>query len=104
MLKITISETLTEVRWVLQGRLAEPWVTELRLNWDKTRPEREGRKCVVDLSDVTCVGKGAEELLRCMSMEHAQLIASGLYIRHVLDELKNGKDHEKDSLVPEVMP
>lgn len=91
MLKITITETPTEMRWVLQGRLAEPWVTELRSNWDKTRADREGRKCVVDLNDVTCVGKGAEELLRCMSTEDTQFIASGLYIKQVLEDLKNGQ-------------
>jgi len=104
VLKITITETPAEMRWVLQGRLAEPWVTELRSNWDKRRPDRRGRKCVVDLNDVTCVGKGAEELLRCMSKEGTQFIASGFYIRHVLEDLKNGKDHEQDSLPPEVMP
>ena len=30
MLKITITETPTEQRWVLEGRLAQPWVDVLR--------------------------------------------------------------------------
>lgn len=104
MLKITITETPTEIRWVLQGRLAEPWVTELRSSWDKTRQDRKGRKCVVDLDDVTCLGKGAEELLRILSKEDAQFIASGLYVKQVLDDLKMDKEHEKNLCFPEVMP
>ena len=89
VLKIIVSETPGEMRWVLQGRLAEPWVTEVKISWTMTQQTREGRDCVVDLTDVTCVGKGAEELLQSMSNEGARFIASGVYIKHVLEELKN---------------
>jgi hypothetical protein len=48
--------------------------------------------CVVDLNDVTSVDQAGEKLLRAMSRRGAQFIASGLYIRHVVDALKmNGK-------------
>ncbi len=33
MLKITITETLAERRWIVQGRLVAPWVGELRTTW-----------------------------------------------------------------------
>ena len=89
MLKITITETPEELRWILQGRLAEPWVTEVKTSWKDARRTREGRRCMVDLTNVTCVGKGGEELLQSMSNEGAQFIASGFYIKDVLEELKN---------------
>jgi hypothetical protein len=89
VLKITITETPEELRWILQGRLAEPWVTEVKASWKEARRNREGHHCVVDLTNVTCVGKGGEELLRSMSNEGAQFIASGFYIKDVLQELKN---------------
>ena len=89
MLKITITETPQELRWILQGRLAEPWVTEVKASWKEARRNREGHHCVVDLTNVTCVGKGGEELLQSMSNEGAQFIASGFYIKDVLQELKN---------------
>jgi hypothetical protein len=38
----------------------------------------------VDLSDVTFIDKGAEELLRTMATEGAQFIANGLYSKHAL--------------------
>jgi hypothetical protein len=89
VLKITITETTEETRWILQGRLAEPWVAEVKTSWREAHRNREGRQCVVDLTNVTCVGKGGEELLRSMSNEGAQFIATGFYIKDVLNELKN---------------
>jgi hypothetical protein len=89
VLKITITETPEELRWILQGRLAEPWVAEVKTSWHDARRTRDGRQCVVDLTNVTCVGKGGEELLQSLSNEGAQFIASGFYIKDVLEELKN---------------
>ena len=92
MLKITITKTPAEMHWVLQGRLVEPWVSELRTNWKKAYRSRKVCTCVVDLSDVTSVDQAGEKLLRAMSRRGAQFIASGLYIRHVVEALKmNGK-------------
>ena len=88
MLKITINETPTERRWILQGRLVGPWVGELRTCWKKTHRDHGGRTCIVDLNDVTFIDKGGERLLRTMSKGGAQFIATGIYIKHVLEQLK----------------
>jgi hypothetical protein len=88
VLRVTINETPAEKRWILQGRLVGPWVGELRTCWKKTRRDHGGRTCIVDLSDVTFIDKGGERLLRTMSKEGAQFIATGIYIKHVLDQLK----------------
>ena len=92
MLRISITKTPAEMRWVLQGRLVEPWVSELRTNWKRAYRSRKVCTCVVDLSDVTSVDQAGEKLLRAMSRRGAQFIGSGLYIRHVVQGLKmNGK-------------
>ncbi len=92
MLKITITKTPAEMRWVLEGRLVEPWVSELRTNWKKAYRSRKVCTCVIDLNDVISVDRAGERLLRAMSRKGAQFIANGLYIRHVLETLKmNGK-------------
>ena len=88
MLKITITETPTEMRWVVQGRLFGPWVSELRANWRTVSRNRKGRACLVDLNDVTFVDQSGENLLRAMSREGAQFSAKGLYIENVLAGLK----------------
>jgi len=61
MLRITIAETLTEQRWTLEGRLVQPWISELKSNWARTETARRERKCVVDLTAVTFIDKSGGE-------------------------------------------
>jgi hypothetical protein len=90
MLKITITETPTERKWVLEGRLMGPWVNELRIAWKRMLPTRPGRCCTIELNDVSFIDKSGERLLRALSRKGAQLIADGLYTKHVVEKLKIG--------------
>jgi hypothetical protein len=89
MLKITNSATVDEARWILCGRLAGPWVAELRSNWDQVRGRRRGRRYVIDLSDVILVDESGEELLGELRDEGAEFVARGVYIKHLLETLKS---------------
>jgi anti-anti-sigma regulatory factor len=88
MLKITIMETTSEMRWIVQGRLIGPWVSELRTAWKRAYKSQDKRACIIDLNDVTFIDKSGERLLRAMSKKGAQLIASGIYTKHVLEKVK----------------
>jgi ABC-type transporter Mla MlaB component len=87
MLKITMTETAAERRWVLEGCLAGPWVTELWTTWSRTLDSHDKRTCVINLDDVTFIDKGGEQLLRVLSKSGAQLVSRGVYTRHVLEQL-----------------
>src|SRR5712664_31216 len=89
MLKITIMETATDRRWIVQGRLVGPWVNELRTTWKRAHRSEDKRACIIDLNDVTSIDKSGERLLRAMSKKGAQLIATGMYIKHVLEQLRD---------------
>jgi hypothetical protein len=86
VLKITRIETSEEEKWTLQGRLVGLWVSELRKCWKKTHRTDNNLKCIVDLNDVTLIDRKGERLLRTMSKEGAQFIATGIYIRHLLQQ------------------
>jgi len=86
MLRITVAETATEQRWTLEGRLVEPWVGELGTRWKERRRAQNGRTCTVDLSAVTFIDKGGQRLLRIMSKEATQFIATNIYIKRVLNQ------------------
>jgi anti-anti-sigma regulatory factor len=86
VLKITRTETPAEETWILQGRLVGLWVSELRRTWKKTHRTDNTMKCVVDLNEVTFIDKQGENLLRAMSKQGAQFIATGIYIKHVLQQ------------------
>ena len=87
MLKINFSETPTEERWILHGRLTAPWVHELRACWKKNHGPDGGRACVVDLNEVTFIDKSGESLLRMLASDGVQFVARGTYTKHVLDQL-----------------
>jgi len=88
VLKITIMETATERRWIVQGSLVGPWVSELRTTWKRVHRSRDERACIIDLNDVTFIDKSGERLLRAISKKGAQLIAGGMYVKHVVEQLK----------------
>ena len=87
MLKIDFTETLTEQKWIPKGRLIAPWVRELRTSWKKNQQRNECRACIVDLSEITFIDKSGERLLHLLVSDGAQCIASGVYIKRVLDRV-----------------
>ncbi len=89
MLKITITETPTERRFVVQGHLVGPWVRELRTAWKRTHQNHDGRTCIIDLDDVTFVDRSGQRLLRAMWKDGAQLVARGVYTKGVLAEVES---------------
>ena len=88
MLRTMITDTPFGQKWVLQGRLCGVWALDLQEKWLSTRSAREGRKCAVDLEDVIFVDAKGECVLLQMVSEGAVLRASRLYMKHVLESLK----------------
>jgi len=87
MLRTMITDAPFEQRWVLQGRLCGRWAMDLRELWATTKATRFGRKCMVDLEDVVCVDSQGESTLLSMVAEGAALIASRVYMKHILESL-----------------
>jgi len=96
VLKITINETPTEKQWILQGQLVGPWVGELRTCWKKAHRNHDGRTCTVDLNNISFIDEAGERLLRAMSKKGAQFLADGMYIKHVLEQLKGKSKSERN--------
>lgn len=88
MLRVTSTGTASEQRWTVCGQLTGPWVAELRGSWQDARRQSDGRKCVVDLSDVTFIDEAGEELLRAMKADGALFVARGVDTKHLLGNLK----------------
>jgi anti-anti-sigma regulatory factor len=97
LLRITIAETLCEQRWTLEGRLVQPWISELKSNWTKTEMARRERQCIVDLAGVTFIDKSGEKALAELSKEGAKLIATGIYTRHIVQKIERKKsNHQRE--------
>ena len=98
MLKITVVETPTERRLVLYGKLAGSWIAELREVWENLLQQLGHRRLVVDLNDVTLIDDSADPLLSTMLQQGAELVASGVANRWLIQALKSGKTRVAVSL------
>jgi len=88
MLKISFTETPSEKRWILEGRLKQPWVRELKASWRKNYQTGKQRPCIVDLHEVTFIDKSGMRLLHMLMRDGAQFTASGIYTKHIIEQLK----------------
>jgi hypothetical protein len=94
MLRIFYTPTKSGQQWTLCGRLAGPWVQELRSCWEDTRQIATGSQDIVDLSGVTFIDENGEGLLTDMREAGVSFIAGGVETQHVIDNLKvNGEKH-----------
>jgi hypothetical protein len=91
MLRITIADTPTEQKWTVEGQLVQPWISELKSTWTRTKTARCKRKCVVDLTGVTFIDKSGEKALAKLYKEGAELVATGCYTRHVVHNIESNK-------------
>ena len=98
MLKISIVDSRTQRRLVLEGRLVAPWVAELRTAWRSAKADCDGRELVIDMEKVMVVSQEAENTLMQMMNEGAKLRSSGVLTRHVLQQLK--RRCKRNSLQP----
>jgi hypothetical protein len=87
MLKITNVETAGGQRLKVEGKLAQPWVSELESAWNEARQTGRTRGIVVDLTCLTFIDPEGEAVLAAMIAEGARLIATGIYSEYVVEQL-----------------
>jgi outer membrane protein len=82
MLKITVKRDETTSTLMLDGKLAGPWVAELRNSWDAERVT--AKQVSLDLNEVTFVDAEGKALLTKLHREGAKLISKGCLIRSIV--------------------
>jgi anti-anti-sigma regulatory factor len=88
MLKITTVETEVQRKLILAGRIVEPWTAELSRAWGRACDSLGGRKVVVDLSGVTVISRDGTRVLHEMMNHGVEFICRGVYVSHVVRNLK----------------
>jgi hypothetical protein len=78
-----------EHRWSLQGQLGGEWAAELRSTWRKAHIVGDTRKCIVELIEVTSIDRNGEEALFEIMSHGAEFIASDVYTKHLLQNLRS---------------
>jgi len=87
MFKISIVDTRTQRKLVVEGKLSEPWVAELRTTWRNASRDLNGRKVVIDLSSLTVISREGEDAIFDLMKQGAKFSCAGILTRHVLKGL-----------------
>jgi hypothetical protein len=86
MLRIIAKTDATGTLFELEGKLAGPWVQELRDCWKRSVDERLGVKVV--LKAVMFIDGAGKELLAEMRRQGADLVAEGCMTKAIIDEIE----------------
>ena len=74
-------------RLLVEGKLADDWVEVLEKSWLEAQTSRNGQPMRIDLSGVTWIDDKGRELLKRMLQDGAELRATGIMTRAVIEEL-----------------
>lgn len=98
MLKISIIDSRTHRRLVLEGKLVGPWADELKPAWERAKVELGGRELVVEMNDLVVINQAGENVLLELMQEGVKIRGCGVFTRHILKQLARraeGKDKER---------
>jgi hypothetical protein len=87
MFKISIVDTRSKRKLVVEGKLGNPWVDELRTTWKNASHDLEGRTLVIDLSSLTVISPEGEDAIFDLMKQGAKFSCGGVLTRHVLKQL-----------------
>jgi hypothetical protein len=88
MLRISVTDSRTKRRLVLEGKLIGPWVAELRKASKAARGEIADRALVVDVKNVCVISEEGENALLELMSEGAMFRCSGVVTKHLIQQLR----------------
>src|SRR4029077_5725776 len=87
MFKISIVDTPAQRRLVVEGKLSEPWVDELRTAWKNASRDSDARKLVIDLNRLTVISREGENAIFDLMKQGAKFSCGAICTRHMLKRL-----------------
>jgi hypothetical protein len=87
MFRISMVERHGQRKLVLEGKLVSPWTAEVESAWRSAGEQLEGRKLVIDLTNVTLISPDGENTLFKLMRAGAKFSCGGVLTKHVLRQL-----------------
>lgn len=87
MFKISIVDTESQRKLIVEGRLVSPWTAEVESTWKSAQDQLNGRRLIIDLSNVTVISLDGENTLLTLMREGAEFSGEGILTKHVLNRL-----------------
>jgi hypothetical protein len=89
VLKISMVDSRTQRRLVIEGALISPWLAELKRAWIEAGESLQDRKLLIDLRDITVISSDGETFLRALIDKGTgfSFSRSGALTKHLLQQL-----------------
>jgi hypothetical protein len=87
MFKISIVDTPSQRKLLVEGKLTEPWVAELRTACRNAGRDLNGRKLVINLSSLTVISREGEDAIYDLMKQGAKFSCGGVLTKHVVKRL-----------------
>ena len=87
MFKISVVDSRTQRRLILEGKLVTPWTTELRTFCAKARADLNERELVINIKQLTAISQEGENLFLELMKEGVTFRSGGVFTKHVLTQL-----------------
>lgn len=87
MFRISIVEDGSQRVLILEGRLIRPWTAEVETAWKTAGEALQGKKLVVDLTNVTYISADGETTLLKLMNDGAKFSCRDVLTKHVLKQL-----------------
>lgn len=87
MFRLSIIETRSQRRLVLEGKLVSPLTAEVESAWQSAGEQLDGRKLVVDLANVTFISREGKDTLYKLMNAGAKFSCGDVLTKHVLKQL-----------------
>jgi hypothetical protein len=87
MLKISIVDTASRRRLIVEGKLIGPWASELTTVCEQAKADLNGRELVIDVKCLTAINEDGENVLLELMKEGTRFRSAGLFTRQVLKRL-----------------
>ncbi len=96
MLRITVHDNPEALTFLLEGRLAGPWLRELEECWKSTLADQRKPILRVDLTGVTFIDEAGKTCLAAMYRHGAELIAADCLTKEIVAEICQGRSEPRD--------
>lgn len=86
-MRISIVESRTQRRLVLEGKLVAPWTAELRPACEKARADLDGRELIVVVKNLIAINQTGEQVLLQLMKDGVKFQGCDVFSKHILREL-----------------
>ena len=94
MFKISIVDTRSRRKLIVEGTLVGPWVAELGTAWRNASQDLDRRNLIINLRNLTVISRDGEDAIFDLMKKGAKFSCGGVLTRHVLKQLVRKKQQE----------